>query len=357
MLKDDINNTNVASERVLISPTDLKRHLPNTSEGERLIRQARLTIKDILTRKDHRMLIVCGPCSIHDVDAAMEYAQRLKKLHDELSDTFYIIMRIYFEKPRTTVGWKGLINDPYMDDSFRIEEGLHRARELLVWLADLGLPAGTEPLDPITPQYLSDLFSWSAIGARTTESQTHREMASGLSMPVGFKNSTDGDLTVAINAVRSVSTPHSFLGISQTGQVTVVRTRGNVCSHVILRGGSQPNYDSVNVAQCREKLHQANLLENIMIDCSHGNSSKKPELQPLVAENVANQVLEGDRSIIGLMLESNLHQGNQPIPEDLGQLEYGVSITDACIDWETTERLLSNTHGKLRKILPARITG
>ncbi len=355
MIKDGINNINVAAERVLISPTDLKRHLPNTSEGEKLIRRGRFTIKDILNRKDHRMLIVCGPCSIHDVDAAMEYAERLKKLHDDLADAFYIVMRIYFEKPRTTVGWKGLINDPNMDDSFRIEEGLHRARELLVWLANLGLPAGTEPLDPITPQYLSDLFSWAAIGARTTESQTHREMASGLSMPVGFKNSTDGALTVAVNALRSVSTSHSFLGISQAGQVTVVRTRGNACSHIILRGGRQPNYDSVNVALCGEELRKAGLPENIMIDCSHGNSSKKPGLQPLVADNVANQVMEGNRSIMGMMLESNLHAGNQPIPADLSKLKYGVSITDACIDWETTEGLLRNLHGKLKDVLPERI--
>ncbi len=355
MLRDDINNTNVAAERVLISPADLKRHLPNTSNGEDLVRRGRFTIKDILNRKDHRMLIVCGPCSIHDVDAAMEYAERLKKLHDRLSDTFYIVMRIYFEKPRTTVGWKGLINDPYMDDSFRIEEGLHKARELLLWLANLGLPAGTEPLDPITPQYLSDLFSWSAIGARTTESQTHREMASGLSMPVGFKNSTDGALTVAINALRSVSTPHSFLGISQAGQVTVVQTRGNVCSHIILRGGRQPNYDSVNVALCEEELHKAGLAENIMLDCSHGNSNKKPELQPLVAHNVTSQVLEGNRSIMGLMLESNLHAGNQSIPADLSQLKYGVSITDACIDWETTEELLGEIHAKLKDVLPERM--
>ncbi len=285
----------------------------------------------------------------------MDYAQRLLKLRDEVDDTLFLAMRIYFEKPRTTVGWKGLINDPYMDDSFRIEEGLHRARELLVWLADLGLPAATEALDPITPQYLSDLFSWSAIGARTTESQTHRELASGLSMPVGFKNGTDGGLDVAINALHSVSRPHSFLGINQAGQVTVIQTRGNVCGHVILRGGGQPNYDSVNVRLCEEALRKAGLAENIMIDCSHGNSNKQPQLQPLVAENVANQILEGNRSITGIMLESNLHAGNQPIPNDLSQLKYGVSVTDACIDWETTERLLRELGQKLREILPRRI--
>jgi len=355
MLKDRLNNTNVAAERVLISPMDLKRHLPNTPNGEETVQQGRMTIKDILTRKDHRLLVVVGPCSIHDVDAALDYAERLAGLSEQLQDTLFIVMRIYFEKPRTTVGWKGLINDPYMDDSFRIEEGLHRARELLVWLADRGIPSATEALDPITPQYLSDLFSWSAIGARTTESQTHRELASGLSMPVGFKNGTDGGLDVAINALLSVSRPHSFLGINQSGQVTVIQTRGNACGHLILRGGNQPNYDSVNVALCEAALRNAGLPENIMIDCSHGNSSKKFELQPLVAENVANQIVEGNRSITGIMLESNLHAGNQPLPKDLSQLKYGVSVTDACIDWETTGALLRDLHGRLNEALPLRI--
>ncbi|MCW8976136.1 MAG: 3-deoxy-7-phosphoheptulonate synthase, partial [Sedimenticola sp.] len=325
-------------------------------EGERHVIEARQTIKRIFSREDHRLLIVTGPCSIHDVEAAKEYALRLKKLHDELGDTLYIVMRIYFEKPRTTVGWKGLINDPRMDDSFHIEEGLHKARELLVWLAELGLPVATEALDPVSPQYLGDLFSWAAIGARTTESQTHREMASGLSMPVGFKNGTDGGLAVAINALESVANPHSFLGINQKGQVTVIQTKGNVCGHVILRGGNGgPNYDSVNVALCEEALRKAKLPENIMIDCSHGNSSKKPELQPLVAENVINQVLEGNKSITGLMLESNLEFGSQSIPADLSQLKYGVSVTDACIDWPATETLLNSMAAKLKEALPARI--
>ncbi len=347
MTEHNLFNTNVADERILISPAELKRHLPNSPEGEELVWNARQTIKKILTREDKRLLVVTGPCSIHDVDAAKEYAKRLKALHDELLDTLFIVMRIYFEKPRTTVGWKGLINDPYMDDSFRIEEGLHKARQLLLWLTEMGLPAATEALDPISPQYLSDLFAWAAIGARTTESQTHREMASGLSMPVGFKNGTDGGLTVAINALQSVSQPHSFLGINQQGQVTVIKTTGNVCGHVILRGGNQPNYDSVHVALCEEALRKAGLPENIMIDCSHGNSSKKPELQPLVAENVTNQILEGNKSIIGIMLESNLSAGNQPIPADVSKLEYGVSVTDGCIGWETTEKLLRDMAAKL----------
>ena len=356
MLKDNLNNTNVAAERVLISPVDLKRHLPNSPEGEQVVWSGRQTIKDILNRKDPRLLVVAGPCSIHDVDAAMDYARRLKALHDELGDTLFIVMRIYFEKPRTTVGWKGLINDPRMDDSFHIEEGIHKARELLVWLAELGLPAATEALDPISPQYLGDLFSWAAIGARTTESQTHREMASGLSMPVGFKNGTDGSLTVAINALKSVSQPHSFLGINQNGQATVIQTRGNVCGHVILRGGNgQPNYDSVHVKLCEEALAAAGLRQTIVIDCSHGNSNKQPELQPLVAENVASQIIEGNSSIVGIMLESNINAGNQPIPENLSQLRYGVSVTDACIDWEMTEKLLREMREKLRTVLPRRI--
>ncbi len=354
MLKDRLNNTNVVAERVLISPQDLKRHLPNSPRGEETVSLGRKTVSDILNRRDHRLLIVVGPCSIHDLKAATDYAQRLAALREELQDSLYIVMRIYFEKPRTTVGWKGLINDPYMDDSFHIEEGLHRARELLVWLADNGIPSATEALDPISPQYLSDLFSWSAIGARTTESQTHREMASGLSMPVGFKNGTDGSLDVAINALLSVSRPHSFLGINQSGQVTVIQTRGNACGHLILRGGSQPNYDSVNVALCEEALRKAGLPENVMIDCSHGNSSKKPELQPLVAENVANQILEGNKSISGIMLESHIHAGNQPIPKDLNDLKYGVSVTDACIDWETTEQLLRKLRDRLKDVLPGR---
>ncbi len=357
MSKDILYNTNVASERVLISPADLKRHLPLHRKGEETVWRARRVIRDILKRHDHRLLVVAGPCSIHDIDAAKDYARRLKRLHDDLGETLYILMRIYFEKPRTTVGWKGLINDPRMDDSFHIEDGLHKARELLLWLAELGLPVATEALDPISPQYLADLFAWSAIGARTAESQTHREMASGLSMPVGFKNGTDGSLSIAINALKSVSHPHHFLGINQNGQVTVIQTRGNVCSHVILRGGNgQPNYDSVNIALCEETLRNSGLQENIMIDCSHGNSNKQPQLQTLVADNVASQLVEGNKSIIGIMLESNIHEGNQTIPDDIRQLKYGVSVTDACIDWPTTEEALRGMADKLRSVLPKRIT-
>ncbi len=356
MIKESLNNTNVAAERALISPAELKRRLPNPARGEETVRTGRQVIRSILKGSDPRFLVVVGPCSIHDLDAAKEYALRLKQLHEDLGDTLFSVVRIYFEKPRTTVGWKGLINDPRMDGSFDIEAGLHQARELLLWLADLGLPVATEALDPISPQYLADLFSWSAIGARTTESQTHREMASGLSMPVGFKNGTDGGLTVAINALQSASRPHSFLGINQAGQVSEIKTKGNVCGHIILRGGSDlPNYDSVHVALCEESLIKAGLPVNIMIDCSHGNSNKQFDLQPLVAENVANQVLAGNRSIMGVMLESNLHAGNQSIPEDLSQLQYGISVTDACIGWETTETVLREMAEKLKLALPGRV--
>jgi 3-deoxy-7-phosphoheptulonate synthase len=286
----------------------------------------------------------------------MEYAHRLKQLAADVSDTLYVVMRVYFEKPRTTTGWKGLINDPHMNDSFDIEEGLRRARRLLRDINELGLPCGTEALDPITPQYLGDLVTWSAIGARTTESQTHREMASGLSTPVGFKNGTDGGLQVAINALLSVSNPHSFLGIDQAGQVAVIRTRGNRYGHIVLRGGSKgPNYDSVTIALVEKELAKNRLPANIVIDCSHANSNKDPSLQPLVMNDVAHQVMEGNASILGVMLESNLHAGNQPIPADLGELKYGVSVTDACIDWSTTDKLLRETRAKLKDVLPARL--
>jgi 3-deoxy-7-phosphoheptulonate synthase len=266
-----------------------------------------------------------------------------------VSRTLFVLMRVYFEKPRTTIGWKGLINDPDMDDSFHIEKGIHIARALLLDLAASGVPAATEALDPIMPQYLSELISWTAIGARTTESQTHREMASGLSTPVGFKNGTDGSLAVAINALQSARHPHHFLGITQQGNSAVFRTCGNSHGHIVLRGGGgRANYDSVSIALCERALEEAGLPVNIVVDCSHGNSAKDPALQPLVAENVANQVLEGNGSIVGLMLESNLNWGTQPIPADRTQLQYGISVTDACIDWATTESLLVALDTRLR---------
>ena len=301
-------------------------------------------------------MIVIGPCSIHDTKAAMDYAHRLKVLADKVSDTLYIVMRVYFEKPRTTTGWKGLINDPYIDDSFKIEEGLHVGRKLLLDIAELGLPTATEALDPISPQYLQDLISWSAIGARTTESQTHREMASGLSSPVGFKNGTDGGLTVAINALQSVSSPHRFLGINGNGQVSIIHTRGNPYGHVVLRGGNgKPNYDSVSVAMAEKALAEAKVPTNIMVDCSHANSNKNHELQPLVMENVTHQIIDGNKSIMGLMVESHIGAGNQKIPANLDELTYGVSITDACIDWQTTEDVLLTMHQQLKGVLPKRV--
>lgn len=350
-----IHNINVASQQVLVAPAALRDRVNVSNEVYDQVAQTRSVIEAILDRKDHRLVVVVGPCSIHDVDAAMDYARRLKLLADKVSDTLYIVMRVYFEKPRTTVGWKGLINDPHLDDSFDIEAGLTIGRTVLRDILELGLPTATEALDPITPQYLQDLISWTAIGARTTESQTHREMASGLSSAVGFKNGTDGGLDVAVNAMKSVSNPHRFLGINSDGKVSVFKTRGNRYGHVVLRGGSGgPNYDSVHIALCEEALEKASLPRNIMVDCSHANSEKKPELQPLVADNVASQILEGNDSIIGLMLESNINAGNQSIPSDLKALKYGVSVTDGCIDWPTTEHLLLSMADKLREKLPER---
>jgi|SRR5690554_5544931 len=355
MTDSQLDDLNVVSQELLISPAELKRELPLTETARRVITEGRATIRNILDRKDHRIFVVIGPCSIHDVEAAKDYAARLKALAEEVSDSIYVVMRVYFEKPRTTVGWKGLINDPYLNDSFKIQEGLHIGRKLLLDIAELGLPTATEALDPISPQYLQDLISWSAIGARTTESQTHREMASGLSSAVGFKNGTDGGLTVAINALQSVSKPHRFLGINTEGQVSIIHTRGNTYGHVVLRGGNgKPNYDSVSVAMCEKELETAKVPCNIMVDCSHANSNKDHNLQSLVMDNVANQILDGNRSIIGLMVESNIGPGNQKIPADLNMLEYGVSITDACIDWPATEEALRSMHRKIRDTLAQR---
>ncbi len=350
-----INDLNVESNETLITPDQLKREIPLSDAALQTVTKGREVIRDILDGTDHRLFVVIGPCSIHDLKAAHEYAERLKVLAAEVSDTLYLVMRVYFEKPRTTVGWKGLINDPYLDDSFKIQDGLHIGRQLLLDLAEMGLPTATEALDPISPQYLQDMISWSAIGARTTESQTHREMASGLSSAVGFKNGTDGGLTVAINALQSVSSPHRFLGINQEGGVSIVTTKGNAYGHVVLRGGNgKPNYDSVSVALCEQALNKAKIKPNIMVDCSHANSNKDPALQPLVMENVANQILEGNQSIIGLMVESHLNWGCQAIPKDLADLQYGVSITDACIDWAATENTLRSMHAKLKDVLPKR---
>jgi 3-deoxy-7-phosphoheptulonate synthase len=353
-----LENVNIVAQETLITPAALHEKLPITQKAGETITAGRQAVRDIIDGKDHRLLMVIGPCSIHDVDAAMDYANRLKKLADKVSDSILVVMRVYFEKPRTTVGWKGLINDPYMDDSFQVEKGFHIARKLLLDISELGLPTSTEALDPISPQYIQDLISWSAIGARTTESQTHREMASGLSSAVGFKNGTDGGLTVAINALQSVANPHRFLGINMEGQVSIINSGGNPYAHVVLRGGNgKPNYDSVSVQLAEEELKKAGLSANIMVDCSHANSNKNHELQPLVLENITNQILEGNNSIMGVMVESNIGPGNQKLPKDLSELKYGVSITDACIDWETTEKVLLDMDSKLKDVLPKRKRG
>lgn len=354
MSNEFLNDTNIISEKILIPPSELKQQLLLSKKAEQTVLYGRQAMRNILSGKDHRLAVIIGPCSVHDKKSAQEYAHKLKALSDELSDTLLIIMRIYFEKPRTTIGWKGMINDPHLNGSFDVSLGLQQARELLLWMAELELPVGTEALDPVTPQYLSDLFSWTAIGARTTESQTHREMASGLSTPVGFKNGTDGNLGVAINALHSVSAPHHFLGINQQGQVVQIQTRGNNFGHIILRGGKTSNFDSVNISLAEKALAAENLPQNIMVDCSHGNSNKQYDLQPLVARDVVQQIVEGNQSIMGVMLESHLNAGNQSIPDDINQLEYGVSITDACIDWQSTETLLREMAQRLSPVLKNR---
>ncbi|WP_077531288.1 3-deoxy-7-phosphoheptulonate synthase [Vreelandella utahensis] len=357
MASSDIENVNIEEQQVLTTPAALKEQLPLTDAARRTVLEGRQTINNILDGKDPRLFLVVGPCSIHDPDAALDYARRLKALADEVSDTLFLVMRVYFEKPRTTTGWKGLINDPHLDDSFDIERGLYIGRKLLLDIAELGLPTATEALDPTAPQYLQDTIAWSAIGARTTESQTHREMSSGLSMAVGFKNGTDGSLDVAVNAMNSTANPHSFLGIDQNGQVAITRTKGNPYSHVVLRGGGgSPNYDSVNVALCEKELQAADVRNAIMVDCSHANSNKDPAVQPLVMQDVTHQIKEGNQSIIGLMVESNINWGKQKLAA-MNEMEYGVSVTDACIDWETTDRAIRQMRDELRDQIPHRHRG
>jgi 3-deoxy-7-phosphoheptulonate synthase len=352
----DIENVNVTAFDAMPTPEEIHARQPLSAKAAETVTQGRTLLRNILDRKDHRLFVVVGPCSIHDPVAGLDYARRLKALSDEVGDTLQIIMRVYFEKPRTTVGWKGYINDPFMDDSFRIDVGMEKAREFLLNVAEIGLPTGTEALDPNSPQYYGDLITWTAIGARTTESQTHREMSSGLSTPVGFKNGTSGDLSVAINAILSASKPHSFLGLTNQGRVAVVRTRGNAYGHVVLRGGDgRPNYDTVSVAMVEQALTKAKLPHNIVVDCSHANSFKKPELQPLVMADVVNQVRLGNKSLIGVMIESNIEAGNQSIPADLSQLKYGCSVTDGCVDWASTEKMIRDAANLLRDVLPARM--
>jgi 3-deoxy-7-phosphoheptulonate synthase len=341
-------NAHIASSRVLLTPNDIKSKLPLTDSTKQTVLKFREEIENILKGQDDRKFIVVGPCSIHDVQAAEEYAKKLKKLAERVKDKLLLVMRVYFEKPRTTVGWKGLINDPDMDDSFHIEKGLLIARSLLIKIAELGLPTATEALDPIVPQYIGELISWTAIGARTTESQTHREMASGLSMPVGFKNGTDGSIQVALDALQSAIKPHHFLGIDQMGQVSIFETTGNPYSHIILRGGgSKPNFDAASVKLAEAKFKEVNLPARIVIDCSHGNSNKDHRFQASVLENVTQQILDGNESIVGLMLESNLYEGNQPFSSNSDSLKYGVSVTDKCIGWNETEKAILAAYEKL----------
>jgi len=351
----DIDNINVTAFDPMPSPEEIHAQLPLSTNAARLVMRGREVLRNILDRSDPRLFVVVGPCSIHDPIAGLDYAQRLKALADEVSETLYLVMRVYFEKPRTTTGWKGYINDPDMDDSFRVDQGMLKAREFLLKLAELGLPAGTEALDPIAPQYLGDLISWTAIGARTTESQTHREISSGLSTPVGFKNGTNGDIGIAVNAILSAARPHSFLGINAQGRTAIVRTRGNRYGHLVLRGGDgRPNYDTVSVQITEQALRKAGLPINIVVDCSHANSYKKHEWQPLVMADAVNQVRLGNQSLVGMMIESNIVAGNQAIPEDLSQLKYGCSVTDACVDWQTTEQMIRNAAGLLHEVLPGR---
>ncbi|QNM98953.1 3-deoxy-7-phosphoheptulonate synthase [Chitinimonas koreensis] len=334
------------------SPAELRERLPLSERAAATVQAGRRVLRDILDRSDPRLFVVVGPCSIHDPAAGLEYARRLRRLADELGDTLFLVMRAYFEKPRTTVGWKGLINDPDMDDSCRIADGMALARRFLLDVNELGLPVATEALDPVSPQYLGELVSWTAIGARTTESQVHREMSSGLASPVGFKNGTDGSVETAVNAILSASGPHAFLGIGRDGRAAVVRTRGNRHCHLVLRGGGgRPNYDTVSVALAEKALEKAHLPRSIVVDCAHANSWKQHALQPMVLADVVGQLCHGNRAIRGVMIESFLEPGNQPIPADLSQLRYGCSVTDPCVGWETTEAMLREARARLRKAL------
>lgn len=345
-------NTHVRSTETLVSPGELKKQLPASESSLDCVVKSRQAIANILTGKDERLMVIVGPCSIHDEAAALDYAGRLAKLAEELDDALLIVMRVYFEKPRTTIGWKGLINDPHLDGTFDIAQGLWRARSLLQKITEMKLPTATEMLEPITPQYVADLVSWASIGARTTESQTHRQMASGLSMPVGYKNSTEGDTSIAIQAMQSALSPHSFLGINAEGQTCIVNTTGNKLAHLILRGGrSGPNFEADHVDKAAEALQAANLRPNIVVDCSHANSNKEYAKQIPVFQDVLAQRVGGDKRIIGMMLESNINAGNQKLVDDPSELKYGVSITDACIDWEQTESVLREAHAAMSKVL------
>lgn len=336
-------NINIAGSQPLMSPAEIKAKYPVSEKLAQQIMAQRQEIQNIIEGKDPRPFVVIGPCSIHDVEAAYDYARRLKKLSDEVESKIKLVMRVYFEKPRTTTGWKGLINDPRLNDSFEIEEGLQLARQIMIEVASLGLPVANESLDPVIPQYLADLIAWTAIGARTTESQIHREMSSGLSMPVGFKNGTDGNITIAVNAIKSASAPHSFLGVSSEGKLQIFHTKGNKYGHVVLRGGITTNYDEKSINDAVKQLQKAGVCDKIMVDCSHGNSSKDHNRQPIVFRDVIQQIVKGNKNIVGFMVESHIGAGRQDLKGDPSTLQYGVSITDACIDWPTTEALIKES--------------
>jgi len=343
------SDLNVLEVRPLPTPDELQRALPRTDAQTKLVAEARQAVRRILRGEDPRLLAIVGPCSIHDLTAAREYAERLAALAGELSDRLMIVMRVYFEKPRTSVGWKGLIFDPHLDGSDDLAQGLRLARGFLREVVDLGLPTGTELLDPISPQYIADLICWTAIGARTSESQTHRQLASGLSMPLGFKNNTAGSIQNAINAIRAARQAQTFFGIGYDGRAAAVRTRGNPDCHIVLRGGTNgPNFSAMHIAAAETMLHKAAMPSAIMVDCGHDNCGRQPELQPVALSNVVSQVAAGNRSIVGVMLESNLFGGSQPLVYPTAALRYGVSITDGCLDWATTEQCLRETHAALR---------
>ncbi|KAA3620980.1 MAG: 3-deoxy-7-phosphoheptulonate synthase [Bacteroidetes bacterium] len=336
MTEKRIENLNIKVEQPIITPIQLKELYPLTENIINTVHTGQMTVKNILSREDKRQLVVVGPCSIHDVEVAKDYARRLKELSKEVEDTLYLVMRVYFEKPRTTVGWQGLVNDPFLDDSCQLEEGLKQSRELLTYIAELGLPAAGEALDIVTPQYIQDLFSWTAIGARTTESQSHRKMASGFSSAVGFKNGTDGNVKIAIQALESVASPHNFVSIHPDGKVAVVRTNGNPHTHLILRGGKEPNYDAESIARYESILEEKGFPKSIMVDCSHANSGKIAANQPKVLQSVGEQIANGNQSIMGVMIESNINHGKQSIPANIKELKYGVSVTDECLGFEET---------------------
>lgn len=333
----------------LIEPCALKKEFPLTPRATETVITGRQTIQNILDGRDKRLMAIVGPCSIHDANAAIEYAEKMIEINEKVKDTLFLVMRVYFEKPRTNVGWKGLINDPFMDGTCNIQEGIRHARKLLLDIAEMGLPVANEILEPIIPQYIAGLITWAAIGARTTESQTHREMASGLSMPVGFKNHTNGDLDIALNAMQAARAQQTFLGIDQQGRSCIVKTTGNPYGHLVLRGGDHPNYDPVSISEACKKLEAKKLPKAIVVDCSHGNSGKKCEGQAFVWKSVLSQRLDGNEFLVGMMLESNLNEGNQKLTENLSCLKYGVSITDECISWETTEQLLLLANERLSR--------